>query len=738
MARITLIEETVIGFEYNEEVGAFSANFNPSPFVPIEGETYKIVWDNTEWSCVAFNVDSEPDLTFLGNTYALGGPDTGEPFFYSCLKNGDGATLFTFDSQSTHIITIYQEAADEIDSEAIILKNRDGVDIAYSGVDTVKFNKVDGSTQTFIRGEVVEDMPIEVDFSEGNQTINAPAGILVKSAIIQKPENLIPQNIVKDIEIAGVVGMKDIPTGEATTINLDFSDGNMSVLPDGNKLFSKVDIPKPNNLTPENIALGIDVAGVVGTLAAGGSGGGSGSGSEILVDNEPEWIDDICFWDYDGTLIEHIPVSEAVNLTSLPEVPEHEGLTFAGWNYTLEELQVVTYPRDVGAMYYPTDNKTHIKLVPYSTSYLEFPFCFQQSVSEGVSIDWGDGSAVETISGTGSVTATHKYASLGEYHITFTVTSGTLTLGGGSSSTPFVKSNNYYSRAVKEIYIAKDVKLADYGLNYLSEASNVILPVNISVIPQSTLYSGNAYLNHLVIPRGVTTINNSCFSSIGTSTYRKESAISLPETVVSIGTTNCLTYYYYCARFLIPQSVTTFNIPGSWYNAVRMFLPEGRTHTVAGSGSLQSWRRLKKFDTSKIKPNTSNFFYGEFCSLEKIEIPEGVVTLGSHFGAYASAREIIIPSTVTTIGTSFLANSYSPKRIIIKGRLSTNVAMTSCHCQEMIYLHTSPNKVMTPPVSQICDIYVPDSAIDAYKTAFGTTYKHLVKPLSEYPGELPV
>jgi hypothetical protein len=64
--------------------------------------------------------------------------------------------------------------------------------------------------------------------------------------------------------------------------------------------------------------------------------------------------------------------------------------------------------------------------------------------------------------------------------------------------------------------------------------------------------------------------------------------------------------------------------------------------------------------------------------------------------------------------------------------------MTSCHCQEMIYLHTSPNKVINPPVSQICDIYVPDNAIDAYKTAFGSTYKHLVKPLSEYPGELPV
>lgn len=279
MARITLVEETTIGFEYNEELGAFYANFNPSPFVPIE-EAYKVIWDGVEWPCIAFNVEGQPDHIFLGNTYALGGPNSGEPFFYSSLKNGDGATLFTFDSQPTHTIAIYQEIADEIDNEAIILKNREGVDVAYSGVDTVKFNKADGGTQTFIRGEVVEDMPIEVDFSGGNQIINAPAGILVKSAILQKPQNLIPQNIVKDVEIAGVVGAKEIPTEISTTINLDFSSGDMIIIPEEKKVFNSVEIIRPTNLLPNNIKKGEIIAGITGTLESTSSGGSGGSGEE--------------------------------------------------------------------------------------------------------------------------------------------------------------------------------------------------------------------------------------------------------------------------------------------------------------------------------------------------------------------------------------------------------------------------------------------------------------------------
>ena len=54
--------------------------------------------------------------------------------------------------------------------------------------------------------ELIENLPIEVDFSQGNQFVEAPEGTAVKSAVIQKPENLKAENIAEGIDIAGIVG----------------------------------------------------------------------------------------------------------------------------------------------------------------------------------------------------------------------------------------------------------------------------------------------------------------------------------------------------------------------------------------------------------------------------------------------------------------------------------------------------------------------------------------------------
>lgn len=74
----------------------------------------------------------------------------------------------------------------------------------------------------------------------------------------------------------------DTPEGDELTIginneveksvDLDFSNGNMVVTPEGDDVFSKVEIKQPASLIPGNIAEGIDVAGIIGTLAAGGGG----------------------------------------------------------------------------------------------------------------------------------------------------------------------------------------------------------------------------------------------------------------------------------------------------------------------------------------------------------------------------------------------------------------------------------------------------------------------------------
>ena len=91
----------------------------------------------------------------------------------------------------------------------IILKDFEGNEQIYEGVEKVKLNTTDGDTQIFSKGDTAENVTITLDFTNGNQSINAREGYLVKSAIIVKPDNLSPENIVKDVEIAGIVGTNE-------------------------------------------------------------------------------------------------------------------------------------------------------------------------------------------------------------------------------------------------------------------------------------------------------------------------------------------------------------------------------------------------------------------------------------------------------------------------------------------------------------------------------------------------
>lgn len=61
------------------------------------------------------------------------------------------------------------------------------------------------------------------------------------------------------------------PETEAKTVSLALADGNQIVTPTDGKLLSEVTIEKPANLLPENIAEGVDIAGVIGALVAGGA-----------------------------------------------------------------------------------------------------------------------------------------------------------------------------------------------------------------------------------------------------------------------------------------------------------------------------------------------------------------------------------------------------------------------------------------------------------------------------------
>lgn len=131
--------------------------------------------------------------------------------------------------------------------------------------------------------ELLENVEIPVDFSNGNQTVEAEEGKAIKSAVIQKPAELVAENIKENTTIAGIAGT--LPVYELTekNVELDFSAGDAVVMAESRKPFSKVTINKPETLVAENIAKNVNIAGIIGTLE---SGGGDDIGAEKYLEEQ--------------------------------------------------------------------------------------------------------------------------------------------------------------------------------------------------------------------------------------------------------------------------------------------------------------------------------------------------------------------------------------------------------------------------------------------------------------------
>lgn len=81
----------------------------------------------------------------------------------------------------------------------------------------------------------------------------------------------LPDNLKSTLLVAMADAVASSAVEEETkTISPDFSGGDVVVTPTEGKLLSEVTVQKPTNLEPGNIAKDVDVGGIVGTLETGG------------------------------------------------------------------------------------------------------------------------------------------------------------------------------------------------------------------------------------------------------------------------------------------------------------------------------------------------------------------------------------------------------------------------------------------------------------------------------------
>lgn len=325
------------------------------------------------------------------------------------------------------------------------------------------------------------------------------------------------------------------------------------------------------------------------------------------------------FFDYNGDLVASYTVAEANALAELPSAPTHADLEFVEWTETLAHVNGATGPMYIGATFQDAlshGNDTVITYHPIANS-PSVRLRFKQDVANGVTIDWGDGTPLETFSDVGDVTVSHSYAysiSTGDQYAPYVVRISpsqgtTLTLGQGGNYTAF------YDAALgsrSRLVIGKCVfsNYAFYNAISISEMvlSNKILSVTGNTFSADTIDTASN-ISTLIFPSNYPFVNGEHIRS---------------QCIKTVIVSSSLTGYY-------------LNLMG--YIGEHMPLLEG----------------------------AKGLYLGQSRVLEDVVVPD-IYTNVYSFSGSRNLKKVVIPASVTSISGSSFSECVNLKEIVFKDR----------------------------------------------------------------------
>ena len=468
---------------------------------------------------------------------------------------------------------------------------------------------------------------------------------------------------------------------------------------------------------------------------------------------------DITFYDYDGTIVTSWTLAELATKTALPDYPSHNGLICQGWNWSLADLKTANRKMNVGAMYITDDGATRLHIRIATVGRMTVPLYIGQTVANGVSIDWGDGSTAETLAGTGNVNTSHTYAEPGDYVISLMPDDGcTLSFGDGSYSHCVMGSTGFnsivYCNMLQDVSIGKNVtSIGDNAFDACYSLASITIPNSVTSIGSSAFQ--NCYsLASITIPSGVTSIGNyvlnQCYSlasitipsgvtSIGNNAFYNcysLASITIQTGVTSIGN-NAFSGCYSLASITIPTGVTSIGSSAFsyCYSLTSIIIPTGVT-SISNSAFSYCYSLASITIPSGVTSIGNNAFYNCY-SLASITIQTGVTSIGNNaFSGCYSLASITIPSGVTSIGSSAFERCISLASITIPNSVTSigNYAFDSCY--GMRYYDFSActaipalsNKNAFNDISSDCQMLIPSALYNNWKSAtnWATYAKYMV------------
>ena len=388
---------------------------------------------------------------------------------------------------------------------------------------------------------------------------------------------------------------------------------------------------------------------------------------------------DINFYDYDGVLLESWTLAELQTKTALPDYPTHAGLTSQGWNWTLEALKATNRKMNVGATYVTDDGSTRLYITIDVLGRTTMPLYFSQTVTNDVVIDWGDGSATETVEGTGAVNTSHTYTSVGDFVIKLKSTTGTMTLGDtanrknifGIDFTTDV-SKRYLTSRLKKVELNNNVVLKR-AFSYCWCLSSLLISNGLTSNNFSLETFNSTIPKFLVIPSSFENIRSNMFDGCHLE------GISLPNSVKKIGISAFRSSR--CKEITLPNLLTDQN------DAIDEY-----------AFSQNSY--LENFFIPTIKYVMQHSF-DQCYRLQKVVIPEGIegISVQAFYNDY-SLTNITIPSTVSFISQDAFQACAAMKEYHFKSTTPPSLSSTT-----------------TLTVPEDCIIYVPQGCAEAYKAA---------------------
>lgn len=473
----------------------------------------------------------------------------------------------------------------------------------------------------------------------------------------------------------------------------------------------------------------------------------------------------VAFYDYDGTVLYEYTKEEFLALSALPALPtNHTGLTAQEWNWDLQDAKdyITDYEfLDIGVNYITTSGATEI-FIELTQAALQ-PY-LGIGLNGTATIDWGDNSATDTITGTSLTTVLntqHTYAQAGNYTITLTISQGSAQLLGNSygsyllwanvSGSSQYSNNNIYRSAIKEIHFGTNITFGSYALNYCRNLSYITIP--------NTVTSFNTYcfqncmsLIHIVfsksfISTAISYMLGYCYNLC---------TVSLSYNVSCPSNQNYFSYLFYSCRSLrrvalsplmirigermfsdcfalrsidLPDTVTIIGASAfsSCYNLSEITIPRGVS--TLNNSVFSSCFNLKKI----ILPNTLvsiyNGVFGSCSCLGTIELPQSLTQLGptsgnGDFSGCSSLTSINIPDSITAIGMSEFSNCVSLTHIHIPANVNIIYSGAFQSCNSLVVVDLSDHEFVptlstgvfssTPPGMRI---YVPSSLLADFQSA---------------------